>query len=78
MQVGCKWKGLLLSEYALPPKDFKQESNVILTIEKALFSKFKAWFEEGKTGDWQGMAVLGEGEGESERTQPGQRFEELV
>lgn len=31
------------------------ESNVILTIEKALFSKCKAWFEEGKTGDWQGM-----------------------
>lgn len=54
------------------------ESNVILTIEKALFSKCKAWFEEGKTGDWQGMAVLGEGEGESERTQPGRRFEELV
>lgn len=74
---GYEWKGLLLSARdALPPKGFKQENDMIFAEENTVFSKCKAWFEKGKTEDWQGMAVLGEGE--SEGTQPGQRFEKLV
>lgn len=45
----CKWKGLLLSECcARPPKAFKQGSDMIFAVEKALFSKCKVWFEGGR------------------------------
>ena len=70
-------KGLLLYKHCtLPPKDFKQESDEISAVEKNTFSKCNTWFEEGYTGDsgeW-----LNPVEGEGERTQPGQRFEELI
>lgn len=63
---GCwECRGLVLSDrHALPPEGFKQESDMIFAVEKALVSTCKEWFEEGKTGDREGMAVLAEGENE--------------